>query len=296
MTRTAHGHTAEKTAGVITAATINAASFSAKTGVATSLRPDRLKRSRGVARPCAPAWAAIVLFAARVAGAADPVPQLASHILLTQDESLGTAIATTTPITTQASGSTLLALSMGWVVNFADPTDSFANTWTQIGGENIYAGTDFYTALWDVATAQGGAGHTLSVTKAGRPAGEISLAFIEVANGGDVRAIYKLAAAGHETPGSIAVDRPATLVAIWGGDSFELNHTAVPDNGFSVFDSYLMLGPTSGVQVAIAAKQVSTPGSYTVNWTSTPQQNAACYLIAVEWQGADTIFADGFNR
>jgi hypothetical protein len=57
-----------------------------------------------------------------------------------------------------------------------------------------------------------------------------------------------------------------------------------------------VLGPSSGVQVAIAAKQVSTPGNYTVNWTSTPQQNAACYLIAVEWQAADTIFVDGFNR
>ena len=281
---------------MITATSIDAATFSAKAGVAASARPDLLERWRGVARPRAPLWVAVALLAARVAGAADPVPQLASHVLLTQDESLGTAIATTPPITTQPSGSTLLALSMGWVVNFAAPTDSFANTWTQIGGKHIYAGTDFYTALWDVAAAQGGAGHTLSVAKAGRPAGEISLAFIEVANGGDVRAIYKLAAAGHETPGSITVDRPATLIAIWGGDSFELTHTAVPDNGFNVFDYYLVLGPTSGVQVAIASKQVSTPGTYTVNWTSTPTQNAACYLIAVEWQAADTIFVDGFDR
>ena len=292
MTRHAHSR---QGADVISATTIHAASFSARTRLAASAQPDRLERWRGAARPRVLAWTAIALLAAQVAAAADPVPHLASHVLLTQDESLGTSIATTPPITTQPGGSTLLALSMGWVVNFAAPTDSFANTWTQVGSEHIYAGTDFYTALWDVAAAQGGAGHTLSVSKAGRPAGEISLAFIEVANGGHVRAIYKLAAAGHETPGSISVDRPATLIAVWGGDSFELTHTAVPDNGFSVFDSYLVLGPTSGVQVAIAAKQVSTPGNYTVNWTSTPTQNAACYLIAVEWQAADSIFVDGFD-
>ena len=282
---------------MVTAMTIGAsATFPARFGVAASALSDLFERRQRVARPHAMAWVAVALLFARVAGAADPVPHLAAHVLLTQDESLGTAIATTPPITTQPGGSTLLALSMGWVVNFAAPTDSFANTWKQIGGEHTYAGTDFYTALWDVSAAQGGAGHTLSVTKAGRPAGEISLAFIEVANGGDVRAIYQLADAGHETPGSITVDRPATLIAIWGGDSFELTHTAVPDNGFSVFDSYLVLGPTSGVQVAIAAKQVTAPGTYTVNWTSTPTQNAACYLIAVEWQAADTIFIDGFNR
>jgi len=50
------------------------------------------------------------------------------------------------------------------------------------------------------------------------------------------------------------VDGPATLIAIWGGDSFELDHTAVPDNGFTVIDSYLNFGNNgeTGVQVAIS--------------------------------------------
>jgi hypothetical protein len=230
------------------------------------------------------------------ASAADPHPQLGTHVLLTQDESLGTAIATTPAIATHASGSSLLALSMGWVVNFAAPSDSYDNIWKQLGAMHVYAGTDFYTALWKVDAADGGAGHTLSVAKAGRPTGEISLAFIEVANGGRVAAIYDLAPAGAETPGSIHVDGPATLVAVWGGDSFALSHTAVPDHGFTIIDSYLMLGPSSGVQVAIAVKQVAAAGDYTVEWTSTPQQNAASYLIAVEWKAADEIFVDGFDR
>ena len=80
----------------------------------------------------------------------------------------------------------------------------------------------------------------------------------------------------------MTTDGPATLVAIWGGESFDLSHTAVPDNGFVVIDSYLDLGPTSAVQVAIAAKEVTQAGTYTVRWTSTPSQGCACYLIAIE--------------
>src|SRR5262249_11847149 len=61
------------------------------------------------------------------------------------------------------------------------------------------------------------------------------------------------------------------------------DHTAVPDNGFTVIDSYLDFGNNgeTAVQVAIAAKQVTAPGTYTVRWSSTPDQNCACYLIAV---------------
>ena len=210
------------------------------------------------------------------------IPQLGAHVLLTQDEALGTPLATTPAITTQASGSSLLAISMGWNVNFAAPFDSYNNAWTPLGARNLYAGGDFYTAMWMVPAGSGGNGHTLSFNKNGRPAGEISMALMEVINGGNVQMVYRLAPAGDETPGSVTVDGPATLIAIWGGDAFELTHTAVPDNGFVVFDSYLNLGPSSGVQVALASKQVTAAGTYTVNWTSTPFQNAACYLIAVQ--------------
>src|SRR5262249_17792769 len=94
---------------------------------------------------------------------------------------------------------------------------------------------------------------------------------------------YDRAEASNQTPGSITVDGPATLIAIWGGDSGALGqHAAVPDNGFAVIDSYLDFGDgQTGVQVAVAAKEVTAPGTYTVRWTSTPEQGCACYLIAV---------------
>jgi hypothetical protein len=178
----------------------------------------------------------------------------------------------------------LLAISMGWLRNLSTPADSFGNSWTKISGPNIYYTADFYTAIWTAASARGGSGHTLTFRKAEYPAGEISMSLIEVTNSGKVDQVYRLAPGSDQSPGSIIVEGPATLIAIWAGDSGALQHTAVPDNGFTVIDSYLDFGGNgeTAVQAAIAAKQVTAAGTYSVNWTSTPVQGCACYLIAVQ--------------
>jgi hypothetical protein len=214
------------------------------------------------------------------------VPALGAHVLLTHDQNKGVAPAVTAPITTRRAGSTLLALSMGRNPNFAVPTDSYGNRWSAIGGRNPYAGLNrrFYTAMWSAADAKGGPGHTLSATKVSDPADEIDLALIEVANGAGVAdAAYAYPQAGSpNTSGTVRTNGPATLIAVWGGDSDDLANTAVASDGFQIIDSYLALGPTSGVQVAVAVKQVASAGTYSVTWTATPAQGAACYLIAVE--------------
>ena len=211
-------------------------------------------------------------------------PSLGAHVLFAQNDTVGTNPATTPAINTQVNGSTLLAISMGWLRNLANPVDNFGNTWSKISGPNIYFSPDFYTAIWAAPAAIGGNGQTLTFAKDSYPAGEISMALIEVTHGGKVDMIYKLAPASNQSPGSITVDGPATLIALWGGDAFALDNTAVPDNGFTVIDSYLSFGGNfaTGVQVSIAAKEVTAPGTYTVNWTSAPSQNCACYLIAVK--------------
>jgi hypothetical protein len=218
-------------------------------------------------------------------GPADGPPALGSHVLLTHDQNKGIAPATTEPIDTRPYGSLLLAVAMGRIPNFAAPTDSYDNRWSLMGKRNPYAdGARFYTAMWSAIGAGGGVGHTLSATKASDPADEISLALIEIANGRTIRDFaYAYPRTGSpNTPGSVKTGGPATLIAVWGGDANALTHTATPSDGFEVIDSYLILGPTSGVQIAIAAKQVSTAGTYSVTWTATPEQGAACYLVAVE--------------
>ena len=210
--------------------------------------------------------------------------QLGQHALLTHDQNKGTSPATTVARETQPTGSVLLAISMGRSTNFVAPTDSYHNAWRPIGRKNMYANGPFYTAVWAALAARGGAGHTLSADKPSDPADEISIEFIEIRNDGVVKAAsYAYPRSGARlTAGSVTTDGPATLIAIWGGDSWDLKHTAVPGDGFRVIESYLELGPTSGVQVAIAVKQVAVAGTYTMSWTATPTQGAACYLLAVE--------------
>jgi hypothetical protein len=213
-----------------------------------------------------------------------PPPALGAHALVTHDQNQGTDPATTKPVTTQKSGSTLLAISMGRSTNFGTPTDSFGNSFSLIGKRNMYANGPFCTAMWSAPGARGGPGHTLSATKPSDPADEISLALIEVANGSVVKDwAYRYPKVGEPaTAGSVTTDGPALLIAVWGGDGSALRHTATPSDGFELIDSYLTLGPTSGVQIAIAARKVTAAGTYSMSWTHTPPQGAACYLIAVE--------------
>ena len=58
--------------------------------------------------------------------------------------------------------------------------------------------------------------------------------------------------------------------------------TAVPNNGFSVIDSFLKLPDNSGVQCAVAYKQVATAGTYNVSWTGAPIQGAILWLFAFQ--------------
>jgi hypothetical protein len=210
-------------------------------------------------------------------------PQLGAHVLLAQNEYRGTSPAITPAITTQATGSTFIAVSMGWLRNYANPTDTYDNVWGHVSGPNEYYSPEFYTAVWATANGRGGANHRLSFNKQAYPTGESSTALIEVTNGGAIDTIYRLGPIADQSPGSITVDGPATLIAIWSGDGNGSQHSAVPDNGFTIIDSYLNFIPSSdtAVQVAIASKQVTAAGTYTVRWTTSPSQKCACYLIAV---------------
>lgn len=211
-------------------------------------------------------------------------PALGAHALVTHDQNRGVSPATTPPVVTQTRGSALLAFSLGRTVNFAAPTDSLGNRWSLVGQRHAYANGPFYTAVFSSLDAAGGAGHTLSATVADDPKDEISLALVEITHGHRIRDVAYAYPPKESalTPGEVTTDGPATLVALWSGDSFELVHTAVPSDGFQVIESYLKLGPTSGVQVAAAVKQVAQAGTYSVTWTATPAQGAACYLIAIE--------------
>jgi hypothetical protein len=237
-------------------------------------------------------------------------PMLGAHTLLVQTQGEGSTPATSHAIHTQAQGSTLLALVAGYAENGDAPTDSYRNTWKQIGDSVGYNGYDgkFNARAYLALDARGGSDHVVSVMKTARPDGEITVPFIEIRNAGvlqDVAQNYpvpgvmskianKLArtwqgGSGSNadssialTSGSVTTTGPATLVAVWWGEAWVFSMTAVPDGGFKVIDSFLQLPPNSGVQCAVAVKQVDAAGTYNVTWTGTPAQGAILWLFAFQ--------------
>ena len=160
---------------------------------------------------------------------------------------------------------------------------------------NGYAGA-YNVKAYRALSGHGGNGHTVSIVKNGNSVGELTLPFIEIRDASVIQdVVWNYPAAGSQvTSGEVTTTGPATLVALWWGDAFVLHQTAVPDNGFSVIESFLDLPPDSAVQCAVAYRQVDAAGTYHVTWTQAPQQGAVLYLIALQ-AGGDSIFANGFD-
>lgn len=237
-------------------------------------------------------------------------PTLGAHTLLTQSEGDGSSPAVTSAVHTQDDGSSLLVLVAGHADNDANPTDSYANTWKLVGDPVTYNGYDarFNARAYIAIGAHGGKHHTVQVAKNGSPNGEITMPFIEITHAGKLqdvaqnyptpgvaaRTANKLARAWEGvvgspdttstllTSGTVTTTGPATLVAVWLGDAYIYSMTAVPGDGFKVVDSYLRLPPNSGVQCAVAIRQVNAAGTYSVTWNGSPAQGAILWLFAFQ--------------
>jgi hypothetical protein len=233
---------------------------------------------------------------------------LGAHTLLTQPDGEGSNPAVSSPISTQETGSSLLVLVGGYVSNAGAPSDNYGNRWVQQGPRikyHAYQGR-FDTAAYTALAAKGGRGHRVSLAKNGAAAGEITAPFIEIKHAGILQDVaYNYAVPGamarlagklgrvlpgddrtfssaELTSGEVTTTGPATLVAVWWGDAFVYAMTAVPDNGFKVIERFLDLPPSSGVQCAVAVKQVDRAGTYRVTWKDAPAQGAILWLFAFQ--------------
>jgi hypothetical protein len=186
---------------------------------------------------------------------------------------------------TQASGSTILTwVGRGKKSAFTSstlPTDNKGNAYRMIGSVHDFlplwpnSGEALYTSL----SAVGGNGHIVTAAVPGPD--EITLATVEVKNGGVIQdAQWNKVTVPPQTSLNVTTTGPATLVAIWVGDSGAASVTASPNNGFTVINSQLLAG--CAVEAVVATKDVSTAGTHNVTWTATPTQGAHMWLVAVQ--------------
>jgi hypothetical protein len=192
--------------------------------------------------------------------------------------------ASTPAMNTRSSGGTMIVgVGRGDISAFALPSDNKGNSpYTQLGATHPYSlWTSSGTALYAFPSLVGGSGHVVTTTTP--PGDEITIAAVEVLGRKTIRAFKwnEVLAGNPLTSLSVTTTGPATLVAFWWGDAdVGGDKTAVPNNGFAVIDSILLSGLL--VQGAVAAKDVSAAGSYTVTWAATPVQGAQMWLVAVE--------------
>ena len=217
--------------------------------------------------------------------AATTNPTLGAHAVAFVPFNSPAGSLSTNPITTQASGSTVLAwVGRGTLNTFTSataPTDNHGNTAIQVDSTHSFAPLfpNSGMALYNFPSFAGGPGDVFTVPMP--VADEVTVMVVEIKNGGLIQdEQWNQISSGAQTSLSVTTTGPATLVSFWTGDSSASSVTAVPNNGFTVIDSQLLAN--DAIEAAVATKDVSTAGTYNVTWSATPQQTGYIWLVAVQ--------------
>lgn len=194
----------------------------------------------------------------------------------------------TVTIDTQASGSSLIVVTLTDPGIYGTPTDNYSNTFTLLESSGYHGGlwSPFGVEVYGKASAAGGSGHAVSISKSS--ATEESTLIVIEGLGATIQdtSIVTRAGAGAGvayTSASVTTTGPALLVAAWGGDGSQLltDQTVAPEAGWTLVES-LFLGATAYIQAAVAVKAVSGAGTYTVDWTPVQDQGAILFLAAIQ--------------
>lgn len=213
-------------------------------------------------------------------------PTLGAHTMLKSPDGLTPNPPSTAPIST-FNPTNIFVSRGGSALITVQPTDSKGNTYEFLGSEQDYNG---YAGEWGAFNhwMQDGVGDsalTLTLDNSAAINREVTMEVAEVIGmpGASIPApvvafAYPSAAAVLQGP-TIHVQGPALLIAVWSGDGGVYDMTAVPDAAWTVIDSYLNLPEQSGVQYAIAVRDVTDAGDYSIQWTQNPAQGALLWIF-----------------
>lgn len=194
----------------------------------------------------------------------------------------------TVTINTQASGSSLIVVTLTDPGIYGTPTDNKSNTFSLLESSGYHGGAwaPFGMEVYGKANAAGGSSHAVSISKSS--ASEESTLIVIEGKGATIQdtSIVTRAGAGAGvayTSASVTTTGPALLIAVWGGDGNAEtdDQTAAPGAGWTLIES-LFLGDTAYIQAAVAVRHVTSAGSYTCDWTPVMNQGAILFLAAVQ--------------
>jgi len=202
----------------------------------------------------------------------------------------------TPKLVTQASGSVIVVgIGRGDNTLFGTqaapvlPTDSRGNApYEQLDTMHPYVPLypESGTATYAFSAARGGTDFQVTASTGQNAKGqldEVTLVAVEVVEATRIQAVrWREVTSPPLTSGSVTTTGPATLIAFWWGDGFPgTPQSAMPDSGFTPIDTNA--GEVdSFVQCAVAVKNVTAAGTYSLTWTAVPEQGAQLWLIAVQ--------------
>jgi hypothetical protein len=194
-------------------------------------------------------------------------------------------------IDTQATGSMVVVVHGGNATDLDDGiTDDNANTYTAIDAYHQYVDWSGYgVSAWrTVLPMTGGAGHEITAQLADFDEGTavgveiiggkrlLGYSWTNVSNSGSGSTI---------SSGNVTISEPAVLLAFWWGASTVVPggapFTASPNGNFAVLESFLTNHANGEVPFSCAGYLESTPGTYSVTWTHTPDQGGQVLLLAI---------------
>ena len=185
-----------------------------------------------------------------------------------------------------APGSTLLAVvGMGALANVHAPGDNYGNTFRELLPKHAYvnwwgSGQQIFAAT----NIAGGKNHVLTETMPDAN-DEVTLSVVEIRGAHSISAITvaETASKGPVTSANVTTKGPAMLVAWWWGDGAVVQTSATTSQGWTRLHSLSHAQAETGViQTELAARAVDAAGTYSITWTSNPDQGAVVYLAAIE--------------
>lgn len=203
-------------------------------------------------------------------------------------------------MTTQAANSVIVACVMRdqWSKDSSAPTDNKGNTYTIQGTSHAYLGfATAASAVFAVAGAAGGSGHTLSLTwpssSSNVTGAEQSILVVEVPTRRSnpivqAASFVERLTAASVTSASVTTTGPAVLVAFWLGTGGVVTvgtaHPGAPQSPLTSIpnaDTAVAIHNNGYIQAKAAWAYQAEPGTYTATWTGT-SEGAQLYLVAIQ--------------
>jgi len=138
--------------------------------------------------------------------------------------------------------------------------------------------------LFAATNIAGGSNTVISETMPD-PNDEVTLSVVEIRGAHKISAVSvaETPTKGPVSSANVTTTGPAILVSWWWGDGGLTQISATTSPGWTRIHSLSRAqADTNVVQTEVAAKAVDAAGTYSITWSSDPDQGAVVYLVAIE--------------